>query len=451
MKSIASTRDGGYLWDQCSATQIAKGGRALMWHRRAVLAALAVAPTASWAAEPVTPMQSWAFDFGDDKPAPGYVRVARDAAYDLAVGHGFEPSPAGGPFLFSLAVPEGDYRVTLELGGKAASDTTVKAESRRLMAERILAKAGKTATVEFVVNVRTAALTAPPTNAPGGVRVLLNPREVGAYDWDDKLTLEFCGPAPAVRRLRVEPVTVPVVYLAGDSTVTDQRFEPGASWGQMLPRFFKPDVSVANHAESGETLKSFLFEHRLDKLLSRIKPGDWVLIQFGHNDQKVQWPQTYVEAATTYRDYLKAYIGEARRRGARPVLVTSMHRRKFDAAGKIVNTHGDYPEAVRAVGRETGVPVIDLLDMSAALYEALGPDNAWKAFADDGKDATHHNNYGAYVLAECVVNGVRAQVPDLATHLAEGLPPFDPAHPPSPDSFVLAPSAAHSTEAPRGN
>jgi lysophospholipase L1-like esterase len=147
------------------------------------------------------------------------------------------------------------------------------------------------------------------------VRVLLNPREEGSYDWDDKLTLEFCGPAPAVRRLRVEPVTVPVVYLAGDSTVTDQRFEPGASWGQMLPRFFKPDVSVANHAESGETLKSFLFEHRLDKLLSRIKPGDWLLIQFGHNDQKIQWPQTYVEAATTYRDYLKAYIGEARGAG----------------------------------------------------------------------------------------------------------------------------------------
>jgi len=422
-----------------------------MWHRRAVLAALALAPAASWAAEAEKPMQGWAFDFGDDKSAPGYVRVGRDAAYDPTVGHGFEPSLPGGPFLFSLAAPEGDYRVTLELGGKAASDTTVKAESRRLMAERIVAKAGGTATVAFVVNVRTAALKAPPTNAPGGVRVLLNRGEEGAYDWDDRLTLEFCGPAPAVRRLRVEPVTVPVVYLAGDSTVTDQRSEPGASWGQMLPRFFKPEVSVANHAESGETLKSFLFEHRLDKLLSRMKPGDWLLIQFGHNDQKIQWPQTYVEAATTYRDYLKAYIGEARRRGARPVLVTSMHRRKFDAAGRIINTHGDYPEAVRAVGRETGVPVIDLLDMSAALYEALGPDNAWKAFADGGKDATHHNNYGAYVLAQCVVSGIRAQVPDLAAHLAEGLPPFDPAHPPSPDGFVLAPSAAHSTEAPRGN
>ena len=428
-----------------------------MLPRRAVLAALAAA-SGTWAtgaralqAEPVKAMQAWAFDFGDGKLAPGHVRLTRDAVYDPAVGYGFEPSPASGPFLFSIAAPDGDYRVVLELGGKAASDTTVKAESRRLMVERVVTRPGKTTTVECVVNVRTPVLTAPPRNAPGGVRVQLNPREEGSYDWDDKLTLEFCGPAPAVRRLRIEPVTVPTVFLVGDSTVTDQRFEPAAGWGQMLPRFFKPEVSVANHAESGETLKSFLVEHRLDKVLGRIKPGDWLLIQFGHNDQKIQWPQTYVEAATTYRDYLKAYIGEARRRGASPVLVTSMHRRKFDAAGKIINTHGDYPEAVRAVARETGVPLIDLLDMSAALYEALGSDQAWKAFADGGKDATHHNNYGAYQLAQCVVTGIRAAVPDLARRLVDGLPPFDPAHPPSPDTFIMAASAAHSTEAPRGN
>lgn len=422
----------------------------MIFDRRALLAALAVAP-AAWAAEPVKPMPGWAFDFGDGAPAPGHVRVGRGGLYDPAVGYGFEPVAGASPFLFSVAAPDGDYRVTLELGGGPASDTTVKAESRRLMLERVVTRPGRTATVECVVNVRSPVLTAPPPNAPGGVRVLLNPREEGAYDWDDRLTVEFCGPAPALRRLRIAPVVVPTVFLAGDSTVTDQRSEPGASWGQMLPRFFKPQVSVANHAESGETLKAFLVERRLDKILSRIKPGDWLLIQFGHNDQKVQWPQTYVEAATTYRDYLKVYIGEARRRGASPVLVTSPHRRKFDAAGRIINTHGDYPEAVRAVARETGAPLVDLLDMSAAFYEALGPDQAWKAFADGGKDATHHNNYGAYQLARCVVEGVRRAVPDLARHLADDLPPFDPARPPAPDSFVMAPSAARSMETPRGN
>lgn len=404
--------------------------------RRKLLAGLVLAPSVALARE-VAPMLT--FDFTTSPPI---------GPYDLTVGHGFEP---GSDRLFSIRVPEGDYRITLELGGDKASETTVKAEARRLMLEGVRVRARKAETRAIVVNVRRPDLTPPPRNAPGGTRVLLNPREVGGFNWDDKLTLEFCGPTAAVRRLRIDPVTVPTVFLAGDSTVTDQNGEPAASWGQMLPRFFKPQVSVANHAESGETLKSFLTEHRLDKLLSGIKPGDWLLIQFGHNDQKAQWPQTYVEAATTYRDYLRAYAGEARRRGATPVLVASMHRRKFDAAGKIVNTHGDYPQAVRDTAKALDVPLIDLHAMSAALYEALGPDQAPKAFNDGGKDATHHNNYGAYQLARCVVEGIRAGVPDLAAHLMTDLPPFDPAKPPSPDTFTLSPSAARSQEPPRGN
>ena len=106
----------------------------------------------------------------------------------------------------------------------------------------------------------------------------------------------------------------------------------------MLPRFFGADIAIANHAESGETLKSFVTELRLDKLLSTLKAGDWVMIQFGHNDQKIQWPQTYAEAATTYRSWLRTYIAEVRRRGATPILVTSPERRNFDAAGHIVPT-----------------------------------------------------------------------------------------------------------------
>jgi lysophospholipase L1-like esterase len=398
----------------------------------------------------------WAFDFRAGKPADGYIAVAAGQAYAAETGFGFEPKPAGTEaspaFLFSVAAPEANYRVTVDLGdAKLPGDVTIKAESRRLMVEKVVTKKGEVVSRSFIVNVRHAGMIPPPANAPGAVRVQLNEREVGAYDWDDKLTLELCGPTAAVRRVRIEPVKVPTVFVAGDSTVTDQRAEPGAGWGQMLPRFFKPDLSVANHAESGETMKSFLFEHRLDKLLSGMKAGDWLLIQFGHNDQKANWPQTYVEAATTYRDYLRAYVGEARRRGATPVLVTSMHRRKFDAAGKIVNTHGDYPQAVRDTAKALGVPLIDLHAMSAAFYEALGPDQAWKAFSDGGKDATHHNNYGAYQLARCVVEGVRASVPSLAAHLVADLAPFDPAKPPSPDAFALPASASISKEQPRGN
>jgi lysophospholipase L1-like esterase len=197
----------------------------------------------------------------------------------------------------------------------------------------------------------------------------------------------------------------------------------------MLPRFFTPGVAVANHAESGETLKSFISELRLAKILSLIKTGDYLFIQFGHNDMKEQWPQTYVDSFTTYTAYLRVFIAEARLRGAVPVLVTSMHRREFDENGRIRNTLGDYPEAMRRVAKEDDVALIDLHVMSALFYEALGPEKAPQAFAGNGSDKTHHNSYGAYELAMCVVEGIRANVADLANRLHNDVPAFDPSRP----------------------
>ncbi len=371
-------------------------------------------------------------------------------------GHGFDlgtaPTADGRPFFFSIAVPEGNYRVTVAFGSDTApSANTVKAESRRLMVESVTTRPGETITRTFIVNVRNHSIPPPEKNAPGGAAVVLNDREQGSLTWDDKLTLEFNGPAPRVRSVTVEPAAVPVIYLAGDSTVTDQRWEDGASWGQMLPRFFQPDVAIANHAESGETLKSFLSGLRLAKILSTLQAGDWLFIQFGHNDQKKNWPQTYVEAGTTYQAWLRVFIAEARLRGATPVLVTSMQRRTFDAHGKIRNTHGDYPAAVRAVATETGTALIDLERMSVTLYEALGPEKSPLLFANHGKDATHHNNYGAYELAQCVAQGIREAHLPLATHLAADFTGFDPAHPDAPETFVLPASPLHSELAPRGN
>lgn len=410
------------------------------------------------------------FDFGDGAVAPGYVQVKTQSVFSVETGFGFEPDAAlqaedrGGdplkgdfitaarPFLFSLLVPEGNYRVTVTMGDtRDGSRTTVKAESRRLMLENVTTKSGEFAVRSFIVNIRNRFLPPPPQNAPGGTEVRLNEREKGIFNWDDKLTLEFNGAAPKICAVEVEKVELPTVFLTGDSTVTDQPKEPGASWGQMLTRFFKPDIAVANHAESGETLKSFITELRLDKVLSQLQAGDYVFIQFGHNDSKVQWPQTYVDAATTYRSYLKTYIAEAKRRGAIPVLVTSMHRRTFGNDGKIKNSHGDYPEAVRQVAKEENVALIDLHAMSARLYEALGTEKAPQAFSNDGKDATHHNNYGAYELARCVVEGIRAAKLPLATHLLEDLPAFDPARPDSLDTFAVPASAGRTTLTPRGN
>lgn len=354
-------------------------------------------------------------------------------AYDPQSGFGFEPGSAA---RFSVRVPEGNYRVTLRLGGANAGVTTLLAEQRRLMLEDLRTARRKTAERSFIVNVRTAALAPPPANAPGGDSVRLKPRELGSLTWDDRLTVEFAGTAPQVTALRIEPVDLPTLYLAGDSTVTDQALAPSASWGQMLPRFFAPDIAIANHAESGETLKSFVTELRFDKLLSTLRAGDWVMIQFGHNDQKAQWPQTYVEAATTYRSWLRVYLAEVRRRGATPILVTSPERRNFDAAGHIVNSHGDYPQAVRDVAREEGVALVDLHDMSRRFYEALGPALAARAFADEGRDKTHHDEYGAYSLARMVVEGLRGCDPrllaGLATHIAADAGRYDPDHPTPP-------------------
>lgn len=384
--------------------------------------------------------------FALDRAAEGYVTVVPDARYDPVRGYGWDDAAR-----FSVRLPEGNYRVTLTLGGRTAAETTVKAEGRRLMLETVRTPAGKSVTRSFIVNVRTAALPEPPANAPGGVAVRLKPSEIGSVTWDDRLTLEFLGATRHISRIAIEPADVPTLYLTGDSTVTDQRAEPAASWGQMLPRFLDAGIAVANHAESGETLKSFLTSHRLDKALSRMRAGDFLLIQFGHNDQKVQWPQTYADPAITFRAYLRAYIAEARRRGATPILVTSPERRNFDAAGRIVPSHGDYPAAVRAVAREDGVALIDLTPMTVAFYEALGPARAPLAFNDGGKDKTHHNNYGAYALAQMVASRLAAAGPELAGHVLPAARTFDPAHPLPPETFALPASGIQSDKRPEGN
>lgn len=375
------------------------------------------------------------------------VLVSDNSEYQAERGYGYEPVP--GPRLFSVAVPEGNYLVKVGLGGKnQAGDTTIKAETRRLVALAEKSAAGEKRELRIAVNVRTPKLTPPPQNAPGGDRVILNDRELKVLHWDDKLTLEFNGSAPAIAYVDIEAAPkMPTLFLLGDSTVTDQPGEPAAGWGQMLPLFLQADIAVANHAESGETLKSFLTAHRFDKVLEQLKPGDFVMIQFGHNDSKKQWPQTYADAFGTYQAYLAAMIADIRRLGGTPILVSSMHRRKFSPEGKVVNTHGDYPEAVRKLAAQLSVPLVDLNKLSATLYEALGPERSALAFTD----ATHHNNFGGFELAKGVVEELRRVEPALAKHLKPGLPHFDPAKPDVPESLVFPASPMRMTRPPRGN
>lgn len=212
------------------------------------------------------------FTFGHGNDAPGATPVSPDASFTRERGYGFEPgvTPSAGngfitserPFYFTVRVPhEGNYRVTVTLGDNTAESlTTIKAELRRLMiADQIRVAVGKTQQVTFIVNTRTPEIAARDGIKPGRVR-LKAPRETTdeAWAWDDALTLEFSNTRPAVRAIELEPADVPTVFLLGDSTVCDQAKEPYNSWGQMLPRFFKPEIALANHGESGETYRDSL-------------------------------------------------------------------------------------------------------------------------------------------------------------------------------------------------
>lgn len=371
------------------------------------------------------------------------------AAY-RAGGNGVERRGPSGAFLYSVALPEGIYRVTLTLGDKrGAGNTTVKAESRRLFLRDVATRRGQLVTRSFLVDVRNARLPTQPTGAPRfGQTVLLDERDLASFSWDDKLTFEFLG-QPRVSAIHIEQADAPRLFLAGDSTVADQYTEPFTSWGQMLPAMLDDHVVVANHAKSGATLKSFIAQLRFSKVLTQMRAGDWLFIQFGHNDQKAEWPMTYLDPELTYPAYLRSYIAEARRRGVHPVLVTSPERRNFDDAGKIKDTLGVYAIAVRKVAAEENVPLIDLNRDSIAIMQALGPDVSPRAFAENGKDRTHNSNYGAWLFGAAIARQVREKIPELAPYVA--VKDFDPAHPPLPDALPIAASIPLEENKPEGS
>ena len=345
------------------------------------------------------------------------------------------------PFFFSAALPEGSYRVTVSFCSIQPSSTTVRAEARRLMIEQVAIKPGSPLTRSFDVNLRVPKIAGDPNH-----QVKLKPREIGSLDWDGKLTLEFNGGHPSIHSIAIEPLHETTVYLAGDSTVVDQDVEPWAAWGQMLPRFFRPGVVIANYAESGETIRSFAAEQRMAKVMSLIQTGDYLFIQFAHNDQKPN-----AVSLDDYKTLLTDYISQTRAKGATPVLVTSMNRRTFDAAGKITNSLSPYPEAMREVAAAQHAALIDLNAMSKTLFEAMRPEASAKAFMhypanafpnqpDAISDDTHFNSYGAYELARCVLLGIRAAKLPLADLLSADVADFDPAHPDSLAAFHLPPT-----------
>jgi len=233
------------------------------------------------------------FQFGTSKKTKETL-IKTALVYDSNTGYGFDSNSASNvkinsnsfsitkPTYFSVKVPEGNYQIEVVLEGSAKeSNVTIKAESRRLMLQEFPIKKGQKITQVFNVNVRNIKID-------GQTNISLKDREKEIFNWDDKLTLEFLGET-AVQSIKITPKNnVTVLYLAGDSTVTDQDVEPWASWGQFITNYFDDTVVVANYAYSGSSLSSFKGANRLKKILSLLKKGDYLFVEFGHNDEKIK-------------------------------------------------------------------------------------------------------------------------------------------------------------------
>ena len=426
-----------------------------MKHKFLLLACLFVSITVS--------AQTFRFDFTnpkDSKSREGYIRISPEDIYSSEKGYGYDlvSSPESGskkPFFFSVDVSDGNYLITAVVGNKRSDgETTLRAESRRLFYENIQTKRNEFKTCKFVVNKRD-------THISDWEDVRIKPRERNKLNWDDKLTIECNGEAPQLAYLEIERIDdCPTIFLCGDSTVVDQDNEPWASWGQMIPRFFTEEVSFANYAESGERTDTFIGAGRLKKILSQMKSGDWIFIEFGHNDQKLKGPGK--GAFYSFMTSLKTFVDEAKKRGANPVLVTPTCRRSFDSEGRIINTHEDYPEAMRFLAARENLPIIELNEMTRTLYQALGIENSKHAFVhypagtypgqnEDLADNTHFNPYGAYQIAKCVIEGMKETNLPLVQYLRDDYPGYNPSMPDTFDSFHWNDSPFNEIEKPDGN
>ncbi|ASB50187.1 rhamnogalacturonan acetylesterase [Alkalitalea saponilacus] len=221
---------------------------------------------------------------------------------------------------------------------------------------------------------------------------------------------------------------VVTIHLAGDSTVADKAYRhgnPEKGWGQVFPLYFEPGVFVQNHGVNGRSTKSFIDEGRWSKLLESLNPGDYVFIQFGHNDSKEGDSTRYAAPFSNYRNNLIKMVDNVFEKGATPVLLTSISRRSFNAEGMFYDTHGDYPAVVRSVAEEKEVLLFDLHKLSKRYIQTLGPELSKKIFLHINKieypdltdhiiDDTHLSAIGAFRISDMVVAEIRSQIPELA-------------------------------------
>lgn len=223
-----------------------------------------------------------------------------------------------------------------------------------------------------------------------------------------------------VKTIMEDNMTHISIFLVGDSTVSnyDESVAPRKGWGQVFGKFLDEDVTIYNQARSGRSSKSFIHEGHLSEVERLIQAGDYLLIQFGHNDSKPDKARA-TEPFTSYQDYLRQYIKLAKDKHAFPILITPVQRRSFNDDGHFYETHEDYPNAMKQIAQTSNVPLIDLTTMSRELYERLGPEESKKLFLwfkpgendnypDGIQDDTHFSTHGANEIAKLIIQGLRS-------------------------------------------
>lgn len=223
---------------------------------------------------------------------------------------------------------------------------------------------------------------------------------------------------PAVSAQAVQPEVK--IFLAGDSTVSNYKPEsPQCGWGQMLKPFFSEKVTIINLAVSGASTKTFRTLGYWDKLLAQLKPGDYVICQFGHNDSHAVCNPESTDANTEYQVNLKKFIDEVKTREANIVFVTPMHRGVFGKDGKMSKELLPYAEAMKKVALENNISLIDLFTASGEYMEKTGPDSIGPVFCGVKEDRTHFSEKGAIAMAELVTRDIASAKISLAEYLKQ--------------------------------
>lgn len=224
-----------------------------------------------------------------------------------------------------------------------------------------------------------------------------------------------------------------VIFMAGNSTMADKPFKDGnpeKGWGQILPLYFTKNVIIENHAKNGRSTKSFIDEGRWDSLLNRVKPGNYVIIEFGHNDAKQDDPKRFADARTTYRENLIRFIHDVWNRQGIPVLATPIVRRRFTREGEFYDVHGEYPVVVREIAAELQVLLIDLHASSEALLKQYGAERSkmlflhiepgeYPSLPEGKKDDTHFSPYGAFRICDLALREIKEKIPALLPYIKE--------------------------------